>query len=603
VKIDRIRILNLFSYRDTELVLENYNIIVGHNASGKTNLIRLVEFIRYLRAGSGSVYGLSDELYLPSAYRSAPDKSSSLVLHISLSDSEAKALIQVIFRTEIKAIASPEMVKIALAIHWPQTPEARRRPEYVFLRFPNGFSILKLIAGDDVICYTEKEPENLEELQKVITAYPRIDQDAKLVEKYRAAQGIDHNSMLQDSKFLTPFLQGQNIRSFLIVDGKEFSIFSGHLQVTYHDSNIRQFIVEIFEKCNIPLSSGYNVGIWVVLKRFLEDKLVILKDFRLGFDELADLLFRYRTAEGESWKYEQVENNFAELFRGVKFVALERKKTETQQGNPGHVIQISESGKTRELQSSASGYFEALNIFAVLVSADDSILILDEPALNLHPMKIRLLSKILTEMKKQVIINSHSPFFVVPSLFKQGSSVTHVKKDTKGVSRFISKPAPFKLPVKSYVFKPEVFFSACSIFVEGPGDAAALTAISDNLDDIFEHYDILIVDAGGKGNIHNYVDRIKTFELQHLAMVDQDYRKQRLSETADFIVLPGKLEDELAKIGWTGSAKDSIAPDNAYDVVDKAMKSNKARVRLTGIGQVFDAAIKKTGPDPNEVWR
>lgn len=87
-----------------------------------------------------------------------------------------------------------------------------------------------------------------------------------------------------------------------------------------------------------------------------------------------------------------------------------------------------------------------------------------------------------------------------------------------------------------------------SIFVEGPGDESALTAISDNLDDVFKQEDILVVNVGGVENVKPYIDLIKAYKIEHVIMVDAHYNK---ALTKDTIKLQGDLEDEMTKIGWS----------------------------------------------------
>ena len=52
------------------------------------------------------------------------------------------------------------------------------------------------------------------------------------------------------------------------------------------------------------------------------------------------------------------------------------------------MIKIVESnGHTFNIEDTASGYFETLSLFSEIVSMEDSVLVIDEPALHLHPIK------------------------------------------------------------------------------------------------------------------------------------------------------------------------------------------------------------------------
>jgi hypothetical protein len=55
-------------------------------------------------------------------------------------------------------------------------------------------------------------------------------------------------------------------------------------------------------------------------------------------------------------------------------------------------------------------------------------------------------------------------------------------------------------------------------------------------------------------------------------MVDGTDYKGWTSE--DFTILPGKLENELQKLGWTGDVTGSIDPQEAYDFVFGEMRND-----------------------------
>jgi predicted ATPase len=44
--IKRIRVTNFKSFKDLEVALGKFNVLIGANASGKSNFIRIFEFLR-----------------------------------------------------------------------------------------------------------------------------------------------------------------------------------------------------------------------------------------------------------------------------------------------------------------------------------------------------------------------------------------------------------------------------------------------------------------------------------------------------------------------------------------------------------------------------
>ena len=141
------------------------------------------------------------------------------------------------------------------------------------------------------------------------------------------------------------------------------------------------------------------------------------------------------------------------------------------------------------------------------------------------------------------------------------------------------------LNLKNYNFKSSIFFSLCNIFVEGASDEAAIAAISDELDNVFEKFSIQIVSIGGKEVIEQYVPLLKYFSIPHLVLVDYDYHidnnhnTKNRDTTSDFIILKARLEDVLTELNpsFRISEKDSVKPEAAYAIVSKEIKKESTK--------------------------
>ena len=130
-------------------------------------------------------------------------------------------------------------------------------------------------------------------------------------------------------------------------------------------------------------------------------------------------------------------------------------------------------------------------------------------------------------------------------------------------------------------------------------------AISDSSDRILEKRDIFIVDAGGKDVVEKYIEIINTYRPEHVVMVDNDYQDENRRTTDDFVILPGKLEDELRNLGWNSNVgtyetdknkckkSKSISASEAYDFISEKMRNEKDSVMNTKLGEVFNLALKK----------
>ncbi|MGB8937903.1 MAG: TOPRIM nucleotidyl transferase/hydrolase domain-containing protein [Candidatus Nitrosopolaris sp.] len=183
--------------------------------------------------------------------------------------------------------------------------------------------------------------------------------------------------------------------------------------------------------------------------------------------------------------------------------------------------------------------------------------------------------------------------------------------------------------LKDHTFKPTIFFSKCSILVEGPADEAAITAISDSLGRIFEQYSIEIINTGGKSVIENYIPILKAYSIPHVVLTDYDYccddnkpiPRQR-GRTSDFIVLPQRLEevlhifDQSINIIRNFDAADpckttkknqpkSVDPSRAYEIISKAMSNERTKVKQSQLGGVVDKAVRKAcyPVEITNIWR
>ena len=63
------------------------------------------------------------------------------------------------------------------------------------------------------------------------------------------------------------------------------------------------------------------------------------------------------------------------------------------------------------------------------------------------------------------------------------------------------------------------------------------------------------------------------------------------------IVLNGKLENELQKLGWTGDVNSSIKPNDAYKFITELANSPSGltKIRDSRLGQIFAKAVTATG--------
>jgi AAA15 family ATPase/GTPase len=514
LKVTRGKISNLFSYQNEDVNLENYNVVVGPNSSGKTNLLRIFEL---LTRGYPSPNILTppetialslESIRLEDRFKLNTDVFSAIHLEIVLSEQEIKMILQLIIKRKLDVLPNYDNVKrINLVIYWSNSPNEYEDPSIILLRFQNGFSIWKVKNDIERVGLIKSLPE-LKDLHDVIISRRKTQIGGYTEDRFVALHGYSSARLLEIPTFQVALSEGrEEIEKLFVLNGTTINIPFYHGGIQYNPNQPEQHAADILKFCKLELSAKYNIGLWIFLRFLMQHSIVILREMRPGYQELGYALHTLKTLHGSSSQFTELRRNFSRLFTNVEFDVFPKSNGAN---DNQFSIKKYEDSKEYDLEESASGYFETLILLLHVGTEKEDILIIDEPALHLHPIKIKQLGRTLSSYaKRQVILVTHSPYFVDLSLFKEKRCLISIQKDPRGISQIFNKIGMLALDLKPHNFNPEIFFK-CNIFVEGPSDAAALMAISDSLNHILEKRDILIVDAGGKDVVEKYIEIIDT---------------------------------------------------------------------------------------------
>ena len=188
------------------------------------------------------------------------------------------------------------------------------------------------------------------------------------------------------------------------------------------------------------------------------------------------------------------------------------------------------------LEFSPAGYYEILMLSTVAAGLENKVIILDEPALNLHPtFQHKLLNNLLNENKNQFFIITHSPDLVeIDKKDKKGNIFIFRNKDTNTeISRF--KPENLEqIQLFKYEELKRLFFAKGVILVEGFSEEILAKRLIRN-NDFFERIkgsekfnndvnigDIEIVNTEGIGSLVNYIKLMNKLGLHYVAIIDSD---------------------------------------------------------------------------------
>ena len=153
-----------------------------------------------------------------------------------------------------------------------------------------------------------------------------------------------------------------------------------------------------------------------------------------------------------------------------------------------YIKYISSDGTNHKADFLGDGVISIIRILAHLFEARDTGLIIDEPELSLHPLAQKRLIKLIAEYaeKRQIIISTHSPYFVSWEYIANGAKLNRVTKvgDTNSKIFTLGTPTKYSSLVNGANWQQpflmdevakEIFFANDKIlFLEGQEDVGLL---------------------------------------------------------------------------------------------------------------------------------
>jgi AAA15 family ATPase/GTPase len=194
-------------------------------------------------------------------------------------------------------------------------------------------------------------------------------------------------------------------------------------------------------------------------------------------------------------------------------------------------IYLDDGEKEVPLKMASAGAFELLLLLSSTIGIKDSVILLDEPALNLHPNMQRKLLGILKsnseENDNQLFIITHSPYLITVDSIKSMWRVYLAENNDSAIFKITDRlgdglrdrQAEFQF---NNVEIRSLLFSHGVLFVEGPTDKCLIEEIdSQLLENIIQEREWSIIDMGGK-NKNYFIEIAKLLKTQFLRIEDTD---------------------------------------------------------------------------------
>ncbi len=184
---------------------------------------------------------------------------------------------------------------------------------------------------------------------------------------------------------------------------------------------------------------------------------------------------------------ESDDEQFADFIKFVQKVIPEFSSFAIGYEDSEYIEYVTKNGVKHKADFLGDGVISILRILTHLFNKKNRPLVIDEPELSLHPLAQKRLHKLIAECseKRQIIISTHSPYFISWDYIKNGAVLNKVTKHDDAKSEIHSMQesntyenlvsgANWQQPFLMDVVAKEIFFHDNFLFVEGQEDVGLL---------------------------------------------------------------------------------------------------------------------------------
>ena len=580
VRLKSLTCSGLFSYAsESPIEFSEHVVIVGPNNAGKSNLFRVIRVL------SDTLSGTKNHL---SGSEMSPCTSNPYVeaeVHLSLD--ECHLLSEFFAYQPIEGLSDegnaklriqslPDQSKIShfldsikIRIEWERTPDnlaVRPRAYMWFLKC--GFKLSGLLdtgifqtpqdESPPVQSGTKPMPFN-----KFLTQIFSSDDPEKKAASFFADRTVVHKSVPLSSNVIDglPERTKTRARDLLYqlqqkINNDTFSLShvfgailsEGIVHASENRNLLRKPLVDTYERIfatdlHDDFSYKYNE---MLEKSILYANMEYTKTLEHDGSNIAQLLFSLKNSPHLSDKdrFQTIQNEFKKIFQSQELdvdVSLRYvQKRRARHGPSNNIpifpeISITEPGLPERilLDQVGGGVRGVLYLLTVVHGIKDSVVLLDEPGINLHPSMLKAVISTLksSNHENQFLIITHSPELLSNEMFDEDGDVVYIKKmrnqsqiyrlDDETRNEFTTRRRQL-----GHQIDPRIFFSKLVILTEGPSDQNLLK-ITNGLANNDPKYnlslnDTVIISVDGKQNFPKYINLLKAFGIPYVILADYD---------------------------------------------------------------------------------
>jgi len=567
VHFSKIHIENILSFENSNFEFQNYNVIVGINNVGKTNLARILQD---LSRRDLTNYDLDRNV------KFFPQKKSHITLELKLDNFELKLLFQSIFKRSIPSTDFPDTLKtVKVLLNFSDTINDISSPTTIMVIFNNG--LWAVSDHSDLLVFDIYGVTNSENFLEKIQYF-----DLNQILNY-----LDHtlninmaDNIIEKQEFYSALVENRDISDFFEINNTRY-VFRQETTLKFDRNNPQQYISEIYEYSKRKKDSPSAIHFSHLLSSIIRKNFTSIEEIHPSYGQLTSDLFKLKIVNEKA--YQILQESFSSIFNGITV------RVEQDSENESRKIIISEKDRDFDIDESASGHYAAIHILHTILNKHGGVLLLDEPEVHFHPIKIRQLSQKLMELTKsnnnQIIIISHSPKFVDFRLLDPAYpySLLNMTKENN-TSQVSTISSQIDIKIGPHLFNPDMFFGNCSLLVEGADDEFTIRSISDKFEGVLDRFGVTIIDCCGVNHIYPTIRLHEEYQIPCIALADKEY-----SDNSDkVVILKDELETELSKTGWSGTKKE-LKPEIAYYYIQDLLDTKEGfeKLKNTDIWKVF----------------
>lgn len=394
MSITSLELANFKSFKDINVSLGDYNVLIGGNASGKSNFIQIFKFIKDI-----SQYGLDNAISMQGGLEYFKninlDFSEIFSIEINFSDSQEGLILNKNFKGKyigLKAIGFSYKFKLNFS-------KSNKKYKIIEDVLERDIEILELTKSNKQIDKKTKlgMAKEVIKLSKGHLVYDFSCPELKFIEDdFKKTMGIALGKLKMPSKML-------------ILETPIISIFNPYRKI-FDEISIYDFDTRIPKRA-VPITG----------KTELEE-------------DGSNLSIVLKNIIGNKEKKRKFSNLIKDVLPFVNMIDVQKFDDKSM------LFKMKENYINRYIPASllSDGTINIVALIVALYFEKKSIIILEEPERNIHPA---LISKLMNMVKdasrnKQIIITTHNPEIV---RFTDSDHLYLMSRDKKGFSR-LSRP-------------------------------------------------------------------------------------------------------------------------------------------------------------------